>query len=157
MQTRDYLSLWISDLEQAMNNLRHSFSSSDHVELESQLLELKNELWYGQTETLRVRSDYKNLVEQYFGKFKPFPSDPKSFGNDVKMYVELIGHSIVLDDLSFLKKWGVEYPANSDFRVLAEPVSRYVSVFQGDLAGKIPQNTDSHFKYLASELSNYLL
>ncbi|MBD2106249.1 hypothetical protein [Nodosilinea sp. FACHB-13] len=155
MQTRDYLSLWISDLEQAMNNLRHSFSSSDHTELESQLLELKNELWHGQTETLRVRSDYKNIVEQYLGRFKPFPSSPKSFENDVKTYIELVGHSIVLDDIAFLKKWGVEYPANNAFRVLAEPVSQYISVFKGGLAGIVPQNTSSHFKYLANELSKY--
>jgi hypothetical protein len=155
MQTRDYFILWISELEQAMNDLRHSFSYADDSDIASKLLVLKNELSYGQEETARIRNDYKGVVNDFFQRLKPFPSNPKTFSNDIKTYIDLVGHTIVLDDLSFLKKWGVEYPASKDFRVLAKPVSEYLDTFNNGVVGKVPQNALPYFRYLADELSYY--
>ncbi|NJL38790.1 MAG: hypothetical protein HC840_16190 [Leptolyngbyaceae cyanobacterium RM2_2_4] len=112
-----------------MSDTLNKLGSSDSAWIEEQIGKVRDELTEGESEIASLKSGYKQLIRQYFDERKPFPSSGKNFQSDLKQYRELIAHSVVLDDLSFLKYWGVDYPRSHDFKVLTNSVNDYLIAF----------------------------
>lgn len=106
----------------AMKRLRGSVGRSPCRNIRGELDELCKKISSEISPITQTLCDYKSLVDEYYSSCPPFGSGDKQ--EDFDDFIEIIAHSLVINNYLLLDRWAIEYPKNNPQR-LAEPLSWY--------------------------------